>query len=240
MTPAGRTQVTRVFTNSSVNALEVDKLLRFNVLQAKLKVDRALAFCNVTTTKSFASVVAGKGDRGYRTSSHKESARRSKVFNTNAVPFSLGKRVHKNNSFKAHTNVDGGAAGVQLQDSIPTGEAVKVHHCRLLFESNLVSDLMDLDGLSDDQLPVSKVTPMANTSATASNNQRVDVCDDREGLNLVNGQQSTLTAYTDFFNSTQQLGSSFGCIPLTPTLLYQGTQKIWKNVPEVLQAYRMI
>ena len=89
-------------------------------MQAKLRADRALAFYNVATTKSFASVVAGKGDRGFSII----------LFNTNAVPFALGKRVHKNNSFKAHTNVDGGAAGVQLQDSIPTGEAVKVHHCR--------------------------------------------------------------------------------------------------------------
>ena len=115
-TPAGRTQVTRFFINSSVNALEVDKLLRLNVLQAKLRADRALVFCNATTTKSFASVVAGKGDRDFLTSTHKESAGRSKVFNTNAVSLALGKRVHKNNSFKAHTNVDGGAADVQFQD----------------------------------------------------------------------------------------------------------------------------
>ena len=72
-------------------------MLRLNVLQAKLRADRALAFCNVTTTKSFASVVAGKGDRGFRTSTHKESAGRSKVFNANAVPLALGKRVYKNN-----------------------------------------------------------------------------------------------------------------------------------------------
>ena len=111
-------------------------------------------------------------------------------------------------------------------------------HNGLGFESHLVPDLMDLGGLSDDQLPVSKVTPMADTSATTVNNQMVDVCNNREGLNLVNSQQSTLTACTDFLNSTQQLGSSFGCIPLTPILLYQGTQKIWKNVSEVLQAHK--
>ena len=253
-------------------------MFRLNVLQAKRRADRALAFCNVTTTKSFASVVAGKWDRGFSTSTHKQSAGRSKVFNTNAVPFAPYKQVHRNTSFKSHRNAVGGVSGVLLQNSTPTGEAVKVHHCRptsvknpvtndqvfkipcanrfqllasmessgtdnqkgLGFESSPVSDLMDFDGLSDDHLPVTKVTPMANTPATTLNNQKVDVCNNREGLGLVDGQQSTITGCTDFLMSTQQLGSNFGCIPLTPILLYQGTQRVWQNVPEVLQAHRMI
>ena len=59
------TQATRFFVNSSVNALKVGKLLSLNVSEVKGMAERAPAFCNTTGTRSFASVVAGKCDRGF-------------------------------------------------------------------------------------------------------------------------------------------------------------------------------
>ena len=69
-----RTQVTRSFTNSSFNAVAVDKLLNLNLSQVKHVASRALAFCNVTTNRSVSSVVSGKGDRGFTINTHNESA----------------------------------------------------------------------------------------------------------------------------------------------------------------------
>ena len=99
---------------------------------------------------------------------------------------------------------------------------------------------MDSDTFSDDHLPVTKVNPMANTAVTALRNHKVGVGDKGESLNLVDGQQSNIAGCTEFLMSTKQLGSHFGCIPLTPMLLYQGTHRVWQEVPKVLQARRMI
>ena len=75
----GRTQVTKSFTNSAFNAVAVDKLLRLNMSQVKRTASRVRAFCNVTTNRSFASFVAGKGDRGFSTNTYKQSAGRSNI-----------------------------------------------------------------------------------------------------------------------------------------------------------------
>ena len=89
--------------------------------------DRALAFCNVRSTRSFASVVAGKCVFSMNTC--KESAGRSKVFNTNTVPPVLNKQVHKNTSFQPHGNGGSGVSGVKLRDSTSAGKGSIVHHC---------------------------------------------------------------------------------------------------------------
>ena len=44
----------------------------------------------------------------------------------------------------------------------------------------------------------------------------------------------------EFLMSIQQLGSTFGCIPLTPISLYQGPPRVWHSIPDVLQEHRMI
>ena len=62
-TSSGHTRVTRFFINSSTSALEVGKMLSMTVSQAKVVADRALAFCNTTNNRSFASVDAGKCDK---------------------------------------------------------------------------------------------------------------------------------------------------------------------------------
>ena len=108
-TLVGHTQVTRFFTNSSTNALEVGKLLSLNVSQVKGMADRALAFCN--------------------TRSIKESAGRSKVFNINAVPPVLSKRVHKSTSFQSHKNGGSEVFDDKSRNSTSTGKGGDVYHC---------------------------------------------------------------------------------------------------------------
>ena len=67
------------------------------------------------------------------------------------------------------------------------------------------------------------------------NVNHVGVC-----ANWVNQQQSDNASCREFIMSTKQLGSNFGCIPLTPMLLYQGSHKVWQEVPEILQAHKLI
>ena len=85
---------------------------------------------------------------------------------------------------------------------------------------------------------MTKHTSMVNT--VALKDYRVDASDVVGGLNPVDEQQPGIAACTEFRMSTKQLGSSFGCIPLTPMLLYQGSHKAWQEVPGILQAHRMI
>ena len=54
------------------------------------------------------------------------------------------------------------------------------------------------------------------------------------------GDQGSANFCPEFLKSTQQSGSKFGCIPLTPTIVYQGHCKVWQTVPNVLQAHKII
>ena len=58
---------------------------------------------------------------------------------------------------------------------------------------------------------------------------------DREGSNLDGAQQTSAADCPESAKSIQQLGLNFGCIPLTPILLYRGNQKVWYDIPEMLQ-----
>ena len=111
-------------------------------------------------------------------------------------------------------------------------------HNDLGFEPRSRSGPTNSGFLSEDQLPVTKHTSMVNT--VALKDYRVDASDVVGGLNPVDEQQPGIAACTEFRMSTKQLGSSFGCIPLTPMLLYQGSHKAWQEVPGILQAHRMI
>ena len=267
--------------------MAVDKLLNLELSQVKHVAFRALAFCNVTTNRSFAAVVSGKRDRGFTTNTHNGSAGRSKVFNTDAVPFVPSKQTHRRNFCESY----GGGARVLpssgLQDTSPTGESASLQYSSLAGESphlqysshtahrsvaidqvfkipcanrfhlltNMEPDDTETQNdlgfeprsrsgptnsgfLSEDQLPVTKHASMVNT--VALKDYRVDASDVVGGLNPVDEQQPGIAACTEFRMSTKQLGSSFGCIPLTPMLLYQGSHKAWQEVPGILQAHRMI
>ena len=115
--------------------MAVDKLLNLELSQVKHVAFRALAFCNVTTNRSFAAVVSGKRDRGFTTNTHNGSAGRSKVFNTDAVPFVPSKQTHRRNFCESY----GGGARVLpssgLQDNSPTGESASLQYSFLAGES---------------------------------------------------------------------------------------------------------
>ena len=151
------------------------------------KMSRALAFCNVTTTKSFASAVAGKWDRGFSISTHEESVGRSKVFNTNAVPFVPYKQVHKNTSFELFRNYADGVPDVKLQDSTPTGEAVKVDHCRpTIVQKPVTNDQVF-------EIPcVNRFQPLVNMESSGTDNQ--------SGLGFDSSPVSELMDFDGFSN----------------------------------------
>ena len=139
-TPVGGTQATRLFVNSSVNALEVGKLLSLNVSQVKGMADRALAFCNITSTRSFASVVAGKCDTGFCVNTCKESVGGSKVLNIDTIPPVLNKRVYKNTSLQSYKHGGSVVFGIESQDSTSTGRGRKVHHCLCIIVQKSVTN----------------------------------------------------------------------------------------------------
>ena len=257
-TPVGRTQATKFFVNSSVNALEVGKLLSLNVSQVKGMADRALAFCNTTSTRSFASVVADKCDRGFCVNTCKESAGRSKVLNINTIPPVLNKQVHGNTSFQSHKHGGSAVSGVESQDSTSMGRGRKVHHCLptivqkpvtneqafkipctnhfqlftdmepdwtdtqqvLGFDSSRVSGLGNQHGFLSDELDLGRATSVVIMQADCSVNNKAVGSNDREGSNLYGAQQASGADCPEFVKSIQQLGSNFGCIPLTPILVY--------------------
>ena len=108
------------------------------------------------------------------------------------------------------------------------------------FESSRVSDMANhrtsLCKASDAQEIIPAVTIPSVQFAEGS----TDGLSDKEGLNPNGSQQSDVSDCPEFSMSIQQLGSNFGCIPLTPIVLYQGTHRVWQNIPDVLQAHRMI
>ena len=117
---------------------------------------------------------------------------------------------------------------------------VLAHRVLWGFESSRVSDTANhytsLCKDSDAQEVIPTVTIPLVRFAEGS----TDGLDEKEGLNLYGGQQSDVTDCPEFSMSMQQLGSNFGCIPLAPILLYQGTHRVWQNISEVLQAHGMI
>ena len=110
-------------------------------------------------------------------------------------------------------------------------------HNGLGFESTSQSDLTKSGSISD-KLPVTKGNSRVNT--VALKDYGANVGDVAVGSTSVDEQQSHSAGCTEFIMSTKQLGSNFGCIPLTPMLLYQGSHKTWQQVPGVLQAHEMI
>ena len=91
-------------------------------------------------------------------------------------------------------------------------------------------DLLNHHSFLNDDLAATEATCTVRIPVDYSVNKKAAVVNDREGSNLDG----------EFLMSIQQLGSNFGCIPLTPIQLHQGSQKVWQNIPEVLQAHRMI
>ena len=44
----------------------------------------------------------------------------------------------------------------------------------------------------------------------------------------------------EFYNCQAQIGTKFGCIPLTPIYVYKGCSRTWDPIPDVLTAHRLV
>ena len=93
----------------------------------------------------------------------------------------------------------------------------------------------------------SSLLPKLNSQISCSESKAVDEMLEQEvvhGPDLVSdsgdNSDTNFSLVPEFHKCKAQIGTKFGCVPLTPIYMYKGPPRIWNQIPYVLIAHKLI
>ena len=232
----GHVQTSRVFFNSEFKRGQVNRMLNVSKGEVKHQFLKGLAFANKVDGRSYAQVTGGRtawqADREVgsnpvhiRPIVMHEKKKRLSIASTNMSvnTVSLSKRYDRNNwetrVFK-HTH-----------DKVLQGENIELkNRFQVLSSLDQVPVQFEDNALSGTSTVYTKIFP--NPAAVKSRFfVHSTVSDDDHPM------ANESVAHK---KCCEQIGSKFGCIPLSEIASFNGTPMYWKEVPNIIQAHKLI